>query len=56
LHLGPVLASLAKNVLGRDHAGTDDALAVVDVVDEAVERLTRWRRLASQPLPIPPQG
>jgi len=36
-HLGPVLG-VVQDLLGRDHAGLDDLLPVIDVVDEAVER------------------
>ena len=36
-HLGAELRVL-KNLLGRHHAGLDDVLPVIDVMDEAVER------------------
>ncbi|MCY1230398.1 hypothetical protein D9M72_428090 [compost metagenome] len=36
-HLGPVLG-VVVDLVGWDHAGADDVLAVVDIVDKAVER------------------
>ncbi len=37
LHLGAELG-VAEHLVGRDDAGLEDLLAVVDVVDEPVER------------------
>jgi len=50
LHLGPILR-VAENLFGGSPR-TDDALPVVDVVDEAVERLHALAQARLQPLPF----
>ena len=50
-HLGAELR-IAQDFIGRDDAGPDDVLAVVHIVDEAVERRHPLLEPALQPLPL----
>jgi hypothetical protein len=53
LHFGPVLGVLV-DLLGRDDAGLDDVLLVIDVVDEHVQRLDALDQPGLQLLPFAP--
>ena len=51
LHFGAVLGVLV-NLRGGNHAGLDDVLAVIDIVDEHVQRLDALHQARSATAPI----
>jgi hypothetical protein len=55
LHLRPVLGVLV-DLLGRDDAGLDDVLVVIDVVHEHVQRLHALHQAGLQRRPLVRRG